>query len=78
MKLEQPQRLLIGFEMIERAVPRDHYTIAVGGNVVGYVTTGMKSPTLDKFLGLGYVARDYAKLGTELEILCAANSNRRK
>lgn len=68
-KLEQPQRLLIGFEMLERAVPRDHYAIAVDGNVVGYVTTGMKSPTLDRFLGLGYVPRDYSKIGTELEIL---------
>lgn len=68
-KLEQPQRLLIGFEMTERAVPRDHYEIAVDGAVVGYVTTGMKSPTLDKFLGLGYVPREYTKIGTELDIL---------
>lgn len=67
-KLEQPQRLLIGFAMVDRAVPRDHYEIAVGDQVVGYVTTGMKSPTLDKFLGLGYVAREYTKLGTEVDI----------
>lgn len=69
VKLEQPQRLLIGFEMVERAVPRDHYEIAVDGQVIGHVTTGMKSPTLDKFLGLGYVARAYSKVGTSLDIL---------
>lgn len=78
VKLEQPQRLLIGFEMVERAVPRDHYEIAVGGNVVGYVTTGMKSPTLDKFLGLGYVSRDYAKPGTELDILVRGQPKKAK
>ncbi|MCC6458433.1 MAG: glycine cleavage system aminomethyltransferase GcvT [Caldilineaceae bacterium] len=68
-KLEQPQRLLIGFEMIDRAVPREHYPIAVNNQIVGHVTTGMKSPTLDKFLGLGYVPRQLSALGTEIEIL---------
>ncbi len=77
-KLEQPQRLLIGFEMVERAVPRDHYAIAVGDKVVGYVTTGMKSPTLDKFLGLGYVTRDYTKLGTEIDILVRGQPKKAK
>lgn len=68
-KLERPARLLIGFEMIDRAVPRDHYAIAVHNKNVGYVTTGMKSPTLDKFLGLGYVPREHSSLGTEIEIM---------
>jgi aminomethyltransferase len=68
-KLEQPQRLLIGFEMLDRAVPREHYPIAVNNQVIGHVTTGMKSPTLDKFLGLGYVPRQYSALGTEIEVL---------
>ena len=72
-KLEQPQRLLIGFEMIDRAVAREHYPIAAvdaaESRIIGHVTTGMKSPTLDKFLGLGYVPRAYAKLGTEIDIL---------
>jgi aminomethyltransferase len=69
VKLEQPKRLLVGFEMVERAVPREHYPIAVNDQVVGHVTTGMKSPTLDKFLGLGYVPRQHSSLGTEIEIL---------
>jgi aminomethyltransferase len=68
-KLEQPQRLLVGFEMLERAVPREHYPIAINGETAGHVTTGMKSPTLDKFLGLGYVPRQYSALGTEIDIL---------
>lgn len=72
-KLEQPARLLIGFEMVDKAVPRDHYPIAIaeagGSRVVGHVTTGMKSPTLDKFLGMGYVPRAYSKVGTEIQII---------
>ena len=72
-KLEQPARLLVGLEMIDKAVPRDHYAIAVAtdgeSRVIGHVTTGMKSPTLDKFLALGYVPREFSKLGTEVQIL---------
>lgn len=76
VRLEEPQRLLIGFEMLDRAVPRQGYPIAVDGEVVGHVTTGMKSPTLDKFLGLGYVPRQHSKLGTELEILVRGTPRR--
>ncbi len=68
-KLEKPAQLLVGFEMVDRGVPREHYPIAVDGEVVGHVTTGMKSPTLDKFVGLGYVPRDHSKIGTEIDIL---------
>jgi aminomethyltransferase len=68
-KLEHPRRLLVGFEMLERSVPREHYPIAIGNKEVGHVTTGMKSPTLDKFLGLGYVPRESSALGTEIEVL---------
>ncbi len=76
VKLEKPGRLLVGFEMLDKAVPREHYPIAVDGQEVGYVTTGMKSPTLGKFLGLGYVPRAYAKLGTELQILVRGRPKR--
>ena len=76
VKLEKPSRLLVGFEMVDKAVPREHYPIAVDGQEVGYVTTGMKSPTLGKFLGLGYVPRAYAKLGTELQILVRGRPKR--
>jgi aminomethyltransferase len=68
-KLERSVRLLVAFEMIDRGVPREHYPIAVGGATVGAVTTGMKSPTLDKFVGLGYVPRVLSKIGTEIDIL---------
>lgn len=68
-KLEPTPRLLVGFEMTDRAVPREGYPIAVDGQIVGHVTTGMKSPTLDRFLGLGYVPASYSKLGSPIHIL---------
>lgn len=51
-------RRLVGFEMIERGIPRRGYPIAVGGKVVGEVTSGGPSPSLGKSIGLGYVPRD--------------------
>ncbi|RME51390.1 MAG: glycine cleavage system aminomethyltransferase GcvT, partial [Caldilineae bacterium] len=56
--------------------PREHYPIAIDGQVVGHVTTGMKSPTLDKFLGMGYVPRGHHKLGTEIDILVRGQPKR--
>ena len=55
--------------MVDKAVPREHYEIVVNDQVVGHVTTGMKSPTLDKFLGLGYVPDTYSSLGAEIDIV---------
>lgn len=77
-KLEKPGRLLIAFEMIDRAVPREHYKIAADGTTIGYVTTGMKSPTLDKFVGMGYVPNGYNKLGTEIDILVRGQAKKAK
>ncbi|MEX1019226.1 MAG: glycine cleavage system aminomethyltransferase GcvT [Litorilinea sp.] len=72
-KLEGPTRLLVGFEMIDRAVPREHYAITIedapAGQDAGFVTTGMKSPTLDRFLGMGYVPPSHSKPGAEFHIV---------
>ena len=75
-KLEQPARLLVGFEMIDRAVPREHYDIARDGAIIGHVTSGMKSPTLDKFLGMGYVPRQFSALGTEIDVMVRGQAKR--
>ena len=78
VKMEKPARLLIGFEMLEKAVAREHYTIAINGQVVGHVTSGMKSPSLDKFLGLGYVPAAASAIGTEIEILVRGQPKKAK
>jgi aminomethyltransferase len=62
------RRKLVGFQMTERGVPRQHYPIWKDGRVVGEVTSGTTSPTLSESIGLGYVASEDSKRGTELEI----------
>lgn len=49
------KKKLIGFEMIDRAIPRHEYEIYFDGHKKGEVTSGGYSPTLDKNIGMGYV-----------------------
>lgn len=60
-------RKLVGFEMIDRGIPRGHYELCdAEGNVIGHVTSGTQSPTLSKGIGLGYVPTAYSKTGSEI------------
>jgi aminomethyltransferase len=68
-KLEKPARSLVGFEMVDRGVPREHYTVLKDGEEIGMVTTGMFSPTTKRYLGMAFVPGEHAKMGTEIEIL---------
>ena len=62
-------RKLIGFEMIDRGIPRHDYPIVdVDGNMIGKVTSGTQSPSLQKAIGMGYVAKEFAKEGAEIFI----------
>ncbi len=67
--LEGPARRLIAFEMLERGVPRQGYEIQVDGIPVGEVTTGLYSPTTDRYVGMGYVEAKYAAVGTSLAVV---------
>jgi len=69
VKLEKPARVLVGLEMVDKAVPREHYEITVNGQVIGQVTSGMKSPTLDKFLAMALVPHEYSALGTHVDVI---------
>ncbi len=63
------ERKLVGFEMIERGIPRHDYEIVdSSGDVIGKVTSGTQSPSLQKGIGMGYVKTSFAKLGTEIYI----------
>lgn len=60
---------LVGFEMIDRGIPRQHYAIKdAAGNVIGEVTSGTQSPSLNKGIGMGYVATAFSKADTEIFI----------
>lgn len=61
------QKKLIGFEMIDRGIPRGHYELYdADGNKLGDVTSGTQSPTLQRGVGLGYVPTAYSKPETEI------------
>ena len=62
-------RRLRGFEMIDRGIPRQHYEICdADGNVLGEVTSGTQSPMMKKGIGMGYIAKENAKFGSEIFI----------
>lgn len=68
-KQEGLKRKLVGFEMIDRGIPRHGYEIVdADGHVIGVVTSGTQSPTLQKAIGMGYVKTEFAKEGTEIFI----------
>jgi aminomethyltransferase len=68
-------RKLVAFEMIDKGIPRHDYEIAdASGNVVGIVTSGTQSPSLEKAIGMGYVPTAMSTLGTEVFILVRGKS----
>lgn len=70
LKAEGVQKKLVGFEMIDRGIPRHDYEIAdADGNMIGHVTSGTMSPMLKNGIGMGYVATPFAKPGTEIYIV---------
>ncbi|WCM42971.1 glycine cleavage system aminomethyltransferase GcvT [Flavobacterium sp. CBA20B-1] len=65
---------LIGFELIDRGIPRHDYEIVdAEGNVIGHVTSGTQSPSLNKGIGMGYVNKEFAKEGSEIFIRIRKN-----
>ena len=63
------ERKLVGFEMIDRGIPRHDYEIAdAEGNVIGKVTSGTQSPSLQKAIGMGYVQTSFSNEGKEVFI----------
>lgn len=68
-KGEGIKRKLVGFEMIDRGIPRHDYVIKdAAGAVIGKVTSGTQAPSLGKAVGLGYVTVENAALDTEIFI----------
>ena len=64
---EGVERKLRGFEMIDRGIPRHDYELTdKDGNVIGRVTSGTMSPVLNKGIGMAYVHKAYAAIGTEV------------
>jgi aminomethyltransferase len=61
-------RKLVGFEMVERGIPRHGYPVFLGDEAVGAVTSGTFAPFLQKSIGLCYLPSVRAVVGTELAV----------
>jgi aminomethyltransferase len=78
-KSEGLKRNLVGFEMVERGIPRHNYQILDrDGNDIGYVTSGTQAPSLNKAVGLGYVTIEHAGLDSEIFISIRNNAVKAK
>lgn len=61
---------LVGFEMIERGIPRHDYPICdENGQIIGKVTSGTQSPSLNKAIGMGYVSTAHSTPDKDIFIL---------
>lgn len=59
------KRALVGFETLDKGIPRQAYTLCdESGASIGVVTSGTHSPTLDKPIGIGYVDTAHSALGS--------------
>lgn len=61
------KRALVGFKMLEKGIPRQDYPLCnAAGDVMGKVTSGTHSPSLDEPIGIGYVSIDHGKVGSKI------------
>jgi aminomethyltransferase len=63
------QKKLVGFEMVEKGIPRHGYEIKdFSGAIIGEVTSGTQSPSLNKAIGLGYVRDTFSNIDAKIYI----------
>jgi aminomethyltransferase len=63
------ERKLVGFEMVEKGIPRHGYEIKDHtGAQIGYVTSGTQSPSLNKAIGMGYVKKAHSEIDQPIYI----------
>jgi aminomethyltransferase len=68
-KVEGVEKMLKGFVMIDRGIPRQHYEVVnAGGELIGEVTSGTMSPMMKQGIGMAYITKGYWKPGTEIFI----------
>jgi aminomethyltransferase len=68
-------RRLVGFLVVDRRAPRQGYAIeSLDGKLIGKVTSGTHSPSLDRPIGMGYMATEYSRPGTE----CLIDTGKKK
>lgn len=71
-------RKLVGFEMVDRGIARHGYNIVEDGKVIGIVTSGSMTPTLNRAVGMGFAPIKYQEPGTDIFIRIRENTVRAK
>jgi aminomethyltransferase len=61
-------RKIVGFEMLDRGIARHGYDVVAGGENVGRVTSGTRTPYLKKSIGMTYLPIEYADPGKEFDV----------
>ena len=78
-KEEGVTKKLVGFELLERGIPRHDYEIVdADGNNIGIVTSGTMAPTVGKGIGMGYVKTELADVDSEIYIQIRNNKVKAK
>lgn len=67
-KEEGLKRKLIGFEMTDKGIARDHHPIFINDREVGVVTSGSFAPYLKKNIGLAYLPIEHTGVGKAFEV----------
>jgi aminomethyltransferase len=68
-KEEGLKRKTVGFELLDKGIPRHGYEVMADGKIIGAVTTGYMAPTVKKSIGLALIDAAYAELETPIEIV---------
>jgi len=63
------KKKLVGFELVEKGIPRQGYKVTSGGKEIGQVTSGTFAPTLKKSIGLAYVKPEYSHIGSTFDVM---------
>ena len=67
-KLEKTGPVLVAFELVDKGVAREEYPVLFGDEEVGFVSSGMFSPTTKRYVGMAFVPREISAIGTEIGV----------
>lgn len=68
LKEKQQESVLVGLVGTGKRAARADYQIFSGDTVIGQVTSGALSPTLGYPVAMGYVSKDFAEIGSVVEV----------
>ncbi|MGH7930979.1 MAG: glycine cleavage T C-terminal barrel domain-containing protein, partial [Candidatus Binatia bacterium] len=77
-KTEGAPRRLVALELVEPGIARSGYALYRNDRAVGHVTSGTRSPTLGKSIALGYLSREAAESGDDIDVEIRGRKTRAK